>query len=162
MAKRILLDTSFLIALVDSNDNLNLKAHSYLDWFQRTQSSLIISTIALSEYCVKNDSSDLVYGLSVTLPVELPTDMFDYLFFNYRDAVVAGELFSSMSCKNENKDCLKDDFKIIAQAQNNQIDSIVTADSRLIRRMTGTSLNFDFIDINNPVSDYTGELPLCE
>jgi len=157
MANKAILDTSFLIALVDSNDRLHTNTKIYYEWFIKEGFELFVSSIALSEYCVKNDISHLTVRPPAPLPSELPHKIFNYLFFNYRDAIVAGSLFSEHSDRAENKDCLKDDFKIIAQALNNKVDRFATADSKLVRRMEGFNLGFNFIDINNSPSDYTGE-----
>ena len=63
--------------------------------------------------------------------------------------------------EGESKHCLKDDFKIIAQAINERATELITADVRLINRMTNSDfdLGFHFINLNQPLTDYLGEFP---
>jgi len=59
MPEGVLLDTGFLIRLLDSNQKLHLNAKSYYKYFLNKEVTLKCSTIAIAEYCVRGTINDL-------------------------------------------------------------------------------------------------------
>lgn len=52
-------DTSFFIRLLDKNDPLHENARGYFRYFTENGFPLLISTIAIAEYCVRGEITDL-------------------------------------------------------------------------------------------------------
>ncbi|MCO5232555.1 MAG: hypothetical protein M9888_02315 [Chitinophagales bacterium] len=69
----ILLDTSFCIRLLKSNDTLHQNAKDYFKYFLEKKIEIYLSTIVIAEYSVKDDPANL--------PLEfvkiIPFDFFD-------------------------------------------------------------------------------------
>lgn len=52
-------DTSFFIRLLDKNDPLHHNAKGYFKYLAERDFQLMISTIAIAEYCVRGDVNEL-------------------------------------------------------------------------------------------------------
>jgi predicted nucleic acid-binding protein len=109
MAKSVLLDTSFLITLLDGKRSNHDSAKRYLRWFLDQKYILWLSTIVISEYCHRGTVD------------ELPLRNLKVLPFDARHAVRSAELnFKPYRQADgtgiEARDTAKDDFKILAQA----------------------------------------------
>ena len=55
----VLLDTSFFIRLLNEEDSLHENALGYFKYFLEHDFVIKISTIAIAEYCVRGDVSEL-------------------------------------------------------------------------------------------------------
>ena len=56
----ILLDTSFCIRLLKSNDELHQNAKDYFKYFLEHKVEIYLSTIVIAEYSVKDDANNLL------------------------------------------------------------------------------------------------------
>ena len=56
---KALLDTSFFLRLLDSNDPLHENAKDYFEYMLNNGFELYISTIAIAEFCVRNSLDHL-------------------------------------------------------------------------------------------------------
>src|ERR1700744_1877739 len=110
--KSVLCDTSFFIRLLDKNDNLHNNAKGYFKYFTENDFKLLISTIAIAEYCVGGDISELPLRNLQILPFNLDhakrTGEFAKIIFQNKGALKLNErniipndtkLFSQADCE---------------------------------------------------------------
>jgi predicted nucleic acid-binding protein len=121
-----LLDTSFLITLVNPDRDHHEVAKAYYREALQRGVPLVLSTIVLSEFQV---------GQTVD---SLPLHNFIVLPFNYDHAVQAGLLFRWLRSEGPDwqgqRGAVKDDLKLIAQAECNAIPMVLTADEQTLCR----------------------------
>ena len=118
MAAGVLLDTSFLITLADKNRAHHEAARRYWRHFLESQIPMFLSTIVVSEFCIKQEIPPEVLRCCVVLP------------FNWDDAQRAAKLdWKRLRPAGVERDALKDDIKIIAQAARVEAEFVITDDS---------------------------------
>ncbi len=118
MAAGVLLDTSFLITLAGKNRPHHEAARRYWQHFIENQIPIFLSTIVVSEFCVKQEIDPQILRCCVVLP------------FNWDDAQQVAHLDWKASCPaGVERDALKDDIKIIAQAARMDVEYVITDDS---------------------------------
>ena len=154
----VLLDTSFFIRLLNSEDPLHENAKGYYKYFLEEEIKMKISTISIAEYCVKGDITDLPLKNLMILP------------FNYDHGQKAGA-FAKTIYEIRNKEKLvitpriliPNDTKLFAQADvESSIDAYVSSDAEsakiyaLLRNHCGAK--FEFIDLNITVEQRFGRL----
>jgi hypothetical protein len=120
MNNMAVLDTGFLISLVDRNRKCHQAARSYYKFFLEHNVVMLLPTVVVSEF-------------SIVQPVtDLPLRNFRVLPFNFLDAVKCAELnahhYRQQLGNTGQRDSVKDDFKIIAQAVVQQARLLVTED----------------------------------
>lgn len=121
--KDVFLDSNFIVSLVKTSDPLNASALAYFRFLKENKKRLLTSTICLAEYSAKSDASLLSKDLAI-LPFSIP------------DAHIAGkmralQIDSSIKTKGEAQRCfIKDDIKILAQANNIKVPIILSADKQ--------------------------------
>lgn len=74
----VLLDTSFCIRLLKSNDELHQNAKAYFQYFLEQKIEMYLSSIVIAEYAVKDD------------PANLPLESVKVNPFDYFDGKIAG------------------------------------------------------------------------
>ncbi len=120
MNNTVLLDTSFLISLMDDSRENHLKAKEFYKYFIENKFPMILSSIVTSEFSIKQSVSDLpLYSLR-----PLP--------FNISDSHHLSSLFE-VKFKGYKSDriSVKDDYKIVSQCSFNKITFLLTEDSEL-------------------------------
>ena len=118
MAAGVLLDTSFLITLAGRNRAHHEAARRYWRHFLESQIPMFLSTIVVSEFCIKQEIPPDVLRCCVVLP------------FNWDDAQLAAKLdWKRLRPAGVERDALKDDIKIIAQAARAEAEFVITDDS---------------------------------
>lgn len=118
MATGVLLDTSFLITLADKNRKHHEAARRYWRHFIENQIPIFLSTIVVSEFCVKQEIDPQILRCCVVLP------------FNWDDAQRVATLdWKPLRPPGVERDALKDDMKIIAQAARMDVEYVITDDS---------------------------------
>lgn len=146
MLKSILLDTSFFIRLLNSEDKLHNNTKEYFKYFLENEFHLICSTISVGEYCVKGDINDLPIVNVQILP------------YNFNHALKAAEfakiLFDDKDIKSENRLIIQNDVKLFAQAEiESSILFYITSDSKsknLFNKLySKLNLTFKFIDLKD-------------
>lgn len=124
MNNAAVLDTGFLISLVDRNRRCHQFARSYYKYFLEHTVVMLLPTIVVSEFSI------------VQLVTDLPLRNFRVLPFNFLDAVKCAELnahhYRQQLGNIGQRDSVKDDFKIIAQAVVQQARLLVTEDETTI------------------------------
>ncbi len=154
--KKVFIDTNFLIKLLNNQDSIHDNAKKYFKYFLDNQMVVLVSAIAIGEYCVKGEIT------------ELPLKNIQTLNFNVFHAVKAGACgaiaFNARKIKeiSTNRVVITNDIKLFAQAEIEKVDYYVTGDKNsrevfdLLRRDTG--LSYQFIDIYDSVEDSFGLL----
>lgn len=120
----VILDTGFLISLINKDRPEHEAAKSYYKYFLENEFLLLVPTIVVSEFSIKQPFDDL------------PLHNFTILPFNYGDAVSCGELnafYYRKKLKVGQRDAVKDDFKIIAQAKEQDVTYLITEDANSMK-----------------------------
>jgi predicted nucleic acid-binding protein len=154
---KVLADTSFCIRLMKQNDPLHSNAKGYFKYLLDHSGIILLSTIAIAEYCVRGRLE------------ELPLKVVQVVPFNATHAVRAGEfarIAFDAKVRVEERIIIPNDCKLLAQADIEQAGYYLTSDSRsrtifdAIRSKLGVS--FQFVDISEPVDTTFGFLNFPE
>jgi predicted nucleic acid-binding protein len=152
----ILLDTSFCIRLLKSNDTLHQNAKDYFKYFLEQKVEIYLSSIVIAEYSVKDDAENL------------PLEFVKIIPFDFFDGKTAGE-FHSILINNKDqvadieRNVIKDDCKLIAQIFNRKIGAYITKDKKSFGQIykpiqSAKSFNVELLDLEIPLKDFKGEL----
>ncbi len=156
--KSVLLDTSFFLRLFDTSSPLHENAKAYYKYFLEHDITLKISTIAIAEFCVKGEATDLPLRNMQIIP------------FNFDHAQQAGKFFQIIWKQKKERGMVitprcvvPNDTKMFAQADiDTTVESFVSADSEAFKIYTllehELHPRFNFIDINTPCNITYGEL----
>ena len=155
----VLLDTSFFIRLLNEEDSLHENALGYFRYFLEHDFVIKISTIAIAEYCVRGEVSELPLKNMLIVP------------FNFDPAQRAGKMIAEVYVEKKKRGAaitprtvVPNDTKMFAQADvEPDINYYGTSDveSKKVYDMIKTSegkLSFDFIDITIPYTTFFGVL----
>ena len=152
----ILLDTSFCIRLLKSNDDLHQNAKDYFKYFLEKKIEIFLSSIVVAEYSVKDD------------PANLPLEFVKIIPFDFFDGKTAGEFHSILlnnkeQVANIERNVIKDDCKLMAQVFNRNIRGYITKDRKSFSQIIApiqASKNFalELLDLEIPLKDFKGEL----
>lgn len=146
---------------MNANDPRHDKALGYFKYFLDTGCVMRVSTIAISEYCVKGNFTSLPLDQIIPLP------------FNANHAVKAGDFASKLLAERSkwavekgDRVILLNDAKIMAQAETDKTDVYVTFDTeskRLYDILRNHKLvTFEFWDANHAAELRTGKLNFPE
>lgn len=152
----ILLDTSFCIRLLKSNDALHQNAKEYFKYFLEQKIEIYLSSIVIAEYSVKDDANNL------------PLEFVKIIPFDFFDGKTAGEFHSILinhkdQVANIERNVIKDDCKLIAQIFNRKINGYITKDRKSFSQIihpiqTEKVFNVELLDLEIPLNEYRGEL----
>ena len=114
----VLLDTSFLISLVDRNRPNHEIAAQYYKLLLQQQSPLYFSAIVAAELSIKQPITDF------------PLKIFRQIPFNIPHAIEAAHLWNLLGGHDngDNRSVVRDDVKLMAQALHEDIPFILTED----------------------------------
>lgn len=118
--KSILLDTGFLIRLMNKEDSLHETISECFKYCLDQGYLLLTSTICISEYAVKASPNNLPNAIKV-LPFTLST------------AIQTGKIYTRHD-KGDNRVSVKDDYKIIATAIEQSCKFIITTDAETLTK----------------------------
>lgn len=123
--KSVLLDTSFLISLVDDTRKCHKQAVNFYKYFLENKIDMYLSTIVCSEFGIKQDIT------------ELPIETFRILPFNLPESCNNVGVFDSYFKGTENIDrvSIKDDYKLTCQAIYYNLTYFITEDSPLCGKL---------------------------
>ena len=151
-------DTSFFIRLLDKNDPLHGNARGYFRYFTENGFPLLISTIAIAEYCVRGKI------------IDLPLRNLQIVPFNLDHALRTGE-FAKVIFKNRSnldlnqRRIIPNDTKLFAQADTEKsVLHYLSSDTEsskiynLLRKESNPK--FEFINLNTPYHIQFGLLNL--
>lgn len=124
MTAAFLLDTSFLITLVDDSRPHHAVARKYYEYALQQGASLHISTLALAEFAIKQPVTDL------------PLRTFRVEPFNIRHAMKGGELCATLAARDagDSRAVVRADLQLIAQAIVEGIPYILTEDRNTLSK----------------------------
>lgn len=152
----ILLDTSFCIRLLKSNDELHQNAKDYFKYFLEQKIEIYLSSIVIAEYSVKDDVNNL------------PLEFVKIVPFDFFDGKTAGEFHSIIinnkeQVANIERNVIKDDCKLLAQIFNRKIGAYITKDKKsfgqiFIPIQKAKSFNIELLDLEISLKEFKGEL----
>jgi hypothetical protein len=147
MTCSVLLDTSFLISLVDSNRAHHAIAKHYYKYLLEQKIPLYFSAIVASEFSVKQPITDLELHNFIPLPFNIPHSIKSAEISNLLNLLGGRD-------NGDNRVVLKDDIKIIAQALCEKIPFILTDDAKTFykyceRLQTSNGLNIKAIKLED-------------
>lgn len=118
MTAAVLLDTSFLISLVDGKRLNHSMAAQYYCMMLEQQSPMFFSAIVAAEFAIKQPITDL------------PLKNFRCIPFNIPHSVEAARLWNALDRDgDDNRAVVRDDIKLMAQAAHESIPFILTEDA---------------------------------
>jgi hypothetical protein len=119
----LLLDTSFLISLSDPARTNHAVAVQYYKECIARRMPMLLSTIVVSEYSVRQSINDLPLRNFILLP------------FNVDHAMAAGLLVRGTERDaGDDRVRVKDDYKIIAQCQCDGVSHVLTEDANTLTK----------------------------
>jgi len=160
MKHSVLLDTSFLIRLLNDEDPLHKNAVGYYKYFLEKEIILKVSTITIAEYCVRGKIEDLPMRNLQLIPFNLDhaekTGEFADIIFRQKD--IANEVLKPRAI-------IPNDSKLFAQADlDKPVNHFITSDSRSKKALNllkkETSPKFEIITIDSPFNETFGVLDL--
>lgn len=123
MSASILLDSSYLITLVDSTRANHLVAKQYYQWILENQIPMHFSTIVATELAIKQPITDF------------PLRNFRALPFNIDHSTEAARIWNALERdKSDSRSVVRDDVKIMAQAEMEGIPFILTEDANTLTK----------------------------
>ncbi len=155
--KRIFLDTSFLIRLLNREDPDHAHARAYFDRFRKDKASLLLSTIVMAEYGIGDEIDHLPFRHTQVIP------------FNSnharRAAIFAKAAFAARrkgAVILEKRIVIPNDTKLMAQAQEEKADLFITRDDNCTSLhnflKSEMLVDFDLLDLRTPPATFFGEL----
>ena len=125
MSDGVVLDTGFLISLIDRKRPCHLATKDYYKYFLEHGVTMFLPTIVAAEFTLKQPITDLPLRNFRVLPFTLP-DAMRCAGLNvayYRSVVGGGQ-----------RDAVKDDFKIMAQVEEQGARFLITEDAETLPR----------------------------
>jgi len=124
MSSSALLDTSFLITLVNDHRPNHETAKQYFRHMLQTEVPMYLSAIAAAEFAVKQPVTDL------------PLGAFRILNFNLTHGQQAAKLMNALVTHDagDARAAVHDDVKLMAQASHEQIGVILTEDASTLHK----------------------------
>lgn len=144
--KKVLFDTCILIRLMNEADPLHADVFACFKYCLENKMLVMTSTVCIAEYAVQAAAENIFPEIKV-----LP--------FSHEAAIIAGGL-ATPADPGDKRDCVKDDFKIIATAVADDIDFIVTKDKKTFAKYAaraktarGAKFKVVLIDGSEPFSE---------
>lgn len=129
MSNAVVVDTSFLICLVSEDRPSHAAAKAYYRFFLENDVTMLLPTVVVAEFAVKQPPEDLPLRNFVIAP------------FNFDTAKTCAVLNAAEQRERMNghgqRDAVKDDFKIIAHAVASQASYLVTDDHETMAKYCG-------------------------
>lgn len=124
MTASVLLDTGFLISLVDRNRPHHETAAQYYRLMLEQQVLMYFSAIVAAEFSIKQPITDL------------PLRNFRSMAFNIPHGIEAGRLWNLLGNRDDGdaRHVVRDDVKLIAQARHEGISFILTEDASTLHK----------------------------
>jgi hypothetical protein len=156
MTDAVLLDTSFFIRLLNSDDLLFCNTNDYFRYFSENDMSMFISTVSIAEFCAGGEIDDL------------PLKNLRILPFNLNHAQKAGE-FSGIVFRHKGKlklnerNIIPNDTKLFAQADcEASVKYYLSSDAESEKiyefLKKETVIRFKFINLKDPYTTIFGTL----
>lgn len=131
--KTVILDTCFLIALLNKDSEFHKSAKTYHQYFLTNNIDMFMPTIVVSEF-------NQLY----TIAPLIESGNYRQISFSYRDALAVGEVAFHLGLTNrgpkadtednESRAEIKDDIKILGQVKEGKFDYLITSDKGIYNR----------------------------
>jgi hypothetical protein len=150
----ILVDTSALIALSNSQFKGHDEAKGILEYAIKNNIALKLSSIVVSEFTVKQPLQDIPDNFLL---------LFEPLIFNHAHANLAGKLGDFKFKRDDaSRDSVKDDIKIISQVIFEEIDGLLTGDLNGVQKyfnplLQAQNSSCKILTINKDINFYLAE-----
>lgn len=124
MSVSVLLDTSYLISLVNANRPHHDIAAQYYRHLVKYDMPMYFSAIVAAEFGIRQPVT------------ELPLDHFRILDFNVMHGQLAADLWNAITPRDEEdaRAVVRDDVKLLAQASDEDIDFILNEDAATLHK----------------------------
>ena len=125
MSDSAVVDTGFLISLMDRKRPCHAAAKAYYRYFLDKGIVMFLPTVVVAEFALKQPITDL------------PLRNFRVLPFSLNDASRCADLnvaYYRSVMRQGQRDAVKDDFKIMAQAEEQNVRFLVTEDAETLTR----------------------------
>ena len=124
MSASALLDTSFLITLVNDRRPNHETAKQYFRHMLQANVPMYLSAIAAAEFAVKQPVTDL------------PLGAFRILNFNLAHGQQTAKLMNALEARDfgDSRAAVRDDLKLMAQASHEQIGILLTEDASTLHK----------------------------
>ena len=123
MTVSVLLDTSFLISLVDQSRPNHKTSAQYYRFMLEQQFPMYFSAIVAAEFSIKQPITDL------------PLKNFRAIPFNVPHGKEAGRLWNALGRdQGDSRSVVRDDVKLIAQANHESIPFLLTEDASTLHK----------------------------
>lgn len=154
----VLLDTSFIIRLLKTDDPLHANAKAWFRWLLDHKVPMHLSTISISEFCVKGSFDQLPLRNVRVLP------------FNWQHAQRSGTFAGIIldQRRNEERTVVINDLKLLAQADvEPRISHFLTKDRKIKAKVgllstAGMQPHVSLLDLHMPMADVLGQFDFPE
>jgi len=143
-SKKVFCDTSFFIRL-DVNDPLYDNTIAYFKYFIYNDFELIISTIAIAEYCTCGNINELPFDILKILPFDL-----EHAKRTGEFAKIAYQSKKTNELAVSKRIIIQNDTKLFAQADCEKVSYYISADTESLKIHNLLKLDFQFIDLRTP------------
>jgi len=155
--KRIFLETSFLIRLLNREEPDHTHARAYFDRFRKEKDTLLLSTIVMAEYGIGDEIDHLPFRHTQVIPFNSN---------HARKAAVFAKATFTARRKGavilEKRIVIPNDTKLMAQAQEEKADLFITRDDNctILHNFLKSEklVDFDLLDLRTPPATFFGEL----
>lgn len=149
----ILLDSSFWMRLFETDSPLGNKAQHYFKLFEINEHPIVLSTIAIAEYCVRGSVDNLPITKLTVLPFKI-----DHALRAAQLAAIAFNARKLGILETTQRLIIPNDVKLFAQADAEPaIKYYISSDTESLKIYQALSkenpLNFEFIDLNEPLKE---------
>lgn len=155
--KRIFLDTSFFIRLLDQKDEHHAHAVAYFKRFREDGAAFILSTIAAAEYGVKDSIDNLPLRNTLLTPFNL-----SHARLSAALAKAAYDARRKGVLVLPKRVIIPNDTKLLAQAEVEKADLLIARDDnceKVYRFLAENGLlSYSYLDVRIPPNEFFGEL----
>lgn len=155
--KRVFLDTSFLIRLLDANDPNFHNANAYFRRMLKEGAEFLLSTIVVAEYGAGGDIANLPIRQMRLLPFNFSHAR---LTANFARSAFAGRRRGAFNVAN--RVIIPNDTKLLAQAAVEKVDLFIGRDDNCESVWNflkeNDDLQFRYLDLRTPPETFFGEL----
>lgn len=139
----VILDTSFMIRLLNESDVLHSNAKGYFRYFLDNDVPMYFSTVSIAEYCVKGDFYDLPFQNIRVLPFNIfhakEAGLFAKTLFNARSKGII-EMPDRLIIPNDPKFSLRVPLKrisgILSPPTLNQAEILISSDKSVLQPLS--------------------------
>lgn len=157
--KKVFLDTSFFIRLLNPKESDHQNALTYFRRFTNEKVKLYLSSIVVAEYGIRGNTSLLPYPLLELVPFN-----FDHAKLTSTFARAAYEAKKKGALEVGKRVVIPNDTKLMAQAEQEGADLFIARDSNFnsVHKFLNDKglVSYKYLDLRIPPNEFYGELDL--